>query len=107
MPKFILDLQWTSDGLKNVSNGTFREIRTEAIDFVTRHSLTIIQIIDRIRPTPIGPIWIVEGEESNVKDVVLRFNGFGNVTAQYFDYIDNEAELDRITHDLFEVRPRS
>jgi len=106
MPKFILDLRWTPNGLANVPNGHFFDIRTEAIDFATRHGLTIIQITDRIRPTPIGPIWIVEGDESSVKDVVLRFNAFGNVTAQYFDYITDKAELDRITHDLFVERPR-
>ena|SRR6266436_1635579 len=105
MPKFILDLQWTPNGLANVPNGSFRDIRAEAIDFATRNDLSIIQIIDRLVPTQVGPIWIVEGQEQDVANVVARFNVFGSVTAQYHRYTD-AGELDAIVA-LFAEHPRS
>jgi len=86
MPKFILDLRWTPIGLANVASGAFKTIRDEAKDFVASvnptNPLTIISIIDRIIPTPVGPIWIVEGEESDVNKLLEHFNSQGNVTAK-------------------------
>jgi hypothetical protein len=110
MPMFIMDLRWTPIGLANVASGAFKTIRDEAKDFVASvnptNPLTIISIIDRIIPTPVGPIWIVEGQESDVVTVVARFNGFGNVTAQYHRYIDDAAQLDAIISPLFKVRTK-
>jgi hypothetical protein len=93
MPKFILDLQWTPTGLANVPNGLFRDTRAEALEFATRNGLTNIQVIDRLVPTPVGPIWIVEGQEQDVATVVAGFNIFGSVKAQYHRYTD-AGELD-------------
>ena len=105
MSKFILDLRWTPNGLANVPNGLFRDTRAEAVDFATRNSLTIIEIIDRLVPTPVGPIWIVEGQEQDVAMVVARFNFFGSVTAQYHHYTD-ASQLDAIITALSARPPR-
>jgi hypothetical protein len=88
MQKFILDLRWTPKGLENVPNGTFHDVRKEAIAFAGSYGLTFFppNIVDRLVPTPVGPIWFVEGRREDVEYVVARFNGFGCVTAQYFDY---------------------
>jgi hypothetical protein len=100
MPKFILDLRWTPKGFANVPNGRFRTIRAEAMEFATRKGLTNIQVIDRLVPNPVGPIWIVEGQERDVANVVARFNAFGSVTAQYHYYTD-AGELNAIVPAFF------
>jgi hypothetical protein len=108
MPKFILDLRWTPRGLENVPTGEFRNIRREAIDYAKSHSVNFFPpaIVERLVPTPVGPIWFVEGEAPNVAIVVARFNLLGNVTAQSFDYITDQ-ELDDTLVKLFPVSRRS
>ncbi len=71
MPRFTLDLRFTEEGLKKFRNNEHREIRdNHAKPFARDNGLAIISITDR----PVGPIWIVEGEESAVKKVLDRFN---------------------------------
>jgi hypothetical protein len=109
MPQFILDLQWTSQGLSHVPSGEYLAVRAEAISFAEENNLSFFppKIIDRLVPTTVGPIWFVEGKEEDVKNVVARFNGFGNVTAQYFDYITEEDKLKDLIAKLFAVPTRS
>lgn len=103
MPQFILDLQWTAKGLENIPDGEFKVIRQEAIAFAESHGLTFFppNIIDRLTPTPVGPIWFVEGTLEAVEYVTARFTGFGCVKAQYFDYIASNSRLDDILKKLF------
>jgi hypothetical protein len=101
MPRFILSLKWTELGLARVSDGSFLGIRQEAKDFAETNGLKIISIIDRLVPTPVGPIWIVEGNESDVILVVARFNGWRNVTAQYHRYFASEDEIKALIRKLF------
>jgi hypothetical protein len=103
MSQFILDLRWTAKGLENVPDGEFKVIREEAVAFAESHGLTFFSpnIIDRLTPTPVGPIWFVQGTLEAVEYVVARFTGFGCVTAQYFDYIADDAALNDTLKKLF------
>ena len=104
MPRFTLSLRWTPQGLARVPSGDFLTVRATASQFAMR-SLTIISITDRLVPAPLGPIWVVEGQESDVIRLVARFNGFGNVRAEYHrDFGDaraSNADLNATIADLF------
>ncbi len=82
MPRFTLDLQWTEQGLEHFRREEHLKIREVAKAFATdpAHPLNIISITDRLVPTPLGPIWVVEGEDNNVSKVVEHFRQMGNVT---------------------------
>lgn len=107
MSQYVLDLRWTTQGLKNVSTGEFRNIRGEAIDYANRNGVKLFPpgIVERLVPTPVGPIWFVEGDAPNVAIVVARFNALGNVTAQSFSYI-TDGELDDTLVKLFPLSRR-
>ena len=78
MPRFKLDLHYTDQGRRGFQSGEFEKTRVIARDFAVREGrLTIISIADR---GPVGPLWIVEGEESNVRMVTNHFINEGNVT---------------------------
>jgi hypothetical protein len=98
-----LDLRWTAKGLENIPNRKFHDIRKEAIAFAQANGLTFFppNIIDRLVPKPVGPVYFVEGQLEDVKYVVARYNGFGCVKAQYFDYIADDEALKGILDKLF------
>ena len=81
MPQFRLDLRWTPHGLANVANVPSEKSRirgrAKAEAEAPDTHVTIISITDR---PDIGPIWIVEGEESKVQKLAAKFRGEGNVT---------------------------
>jgi hypothetical protein len=79
MPQFTLDLRWTPKGLANVPSEKFR-IREEAKAEAKDKNITIISITDRLHP-PVGPLWVVEGQESDVTALVKKFNEEKHVTA--------------------------
>ena len=103
MPKFILDLRWTAKGLENVPDQKFREIRKEAVAFAKAQGLTFFppNIIDRLVPKPVGPIFFVEGQLEDVKYVVARYTGNQCVNAEWFDYIADDAALDGVLTKVF------
>ena len=80
MPRFTLDLKWTEQGLDHFRRGEHLTIRAIATDHAMRVGhFNIISITDRLVPTPVGPIWVVEGEKGNVDKVVQHFEDMGNV----------------------------
>jgi len=82
MPHFTLDLVWTDKGREDFHSGRFLRTRNIAIDIARQNNLNIVSITDRLAPTPVGPVWVVEGQEKDVKAVVDRWNNEPNVTAR-------------------------
>jgi len=85
MPRFTLDLRWTKEGRENVANGRFLITRREAQALAARLNLTVT-VTDRPptgEPDPqLGPIWVVEGQESDVEALIQLFNNEKHVTAR-------------------------
>ena len=63
MPHFTLDLVWTDKGREDFHSGRFLRTRNIAIDIARQNNLNIVSITDRLAPTPVGPVWVVEGQE--------------------------------------------
>jgi hypothetical protein len=76
MPRFTLDLKWATEEARDRFNrGEHLPIRAIARDFAERNGLNIISITDR----PEGPLWVVEGEERHVTQVMAHFRTQRNV----------------------------
>jgi hypothetical protein len=83
MPRYRLDLTWTSWG-KDPSNPNSLSVRRDAaVKVAAEKNVTGPggqPIRNHITEGPNGPTWIVEGADSDVEGMIGKWEGFNNVT---------------------------
>jgi hypothetical protein len=81
MPRYRLDLEWTLLGWINPNPPANR--RALALDVARNHHVTGpngAPIEYHAHPAPRGALWVVEGADSDIDDMIEEWEGFWNVT---------------------------
>jgi hypothetical protein len=81
MPKFRMELRWTSKGLDNIHK--YGERRNYARRRATEHGVTGPDGGEiQIHETDAGPDWLVEGSRNDVENLATLFRWHNHVTVK-------------------------
>jgi hypothetical protein len=103
MPKFRMELRWTSKGLDNVHK--YAERRDKARARAAEHNVTgpdggPIQIHE----TDAGPDWLVEGARNDVEKLATLFRWHNHVTVKVVGPFLAEDEFARLVGNFARLR---